>query len=151
MGRRWREDEILLIHQCFNRTMRIEEVERLTGRAETAIRAKAKSLNIRLKKCRPKTHTGIVTCKGGGRRVKLHESATTWYVGPNESYYKSSGDRVGSPSSMGRLLLNTIKPVKAVKAVKTVKAVKAVKAVKTVKPIKPIKPVRPVTQEGAAK
>lgn len=145
MGRRWTEDEILIL-QHFSRTMRIEEIGRLIGRTEKAIRVRANLLNIRLKKRgKLKTHTGIVTCKDGERRVKLHETAITWCVGPKETYYKFTGRRVGAPSAKRRLLLNTIKPVNAVKTVKTVKPIKPVELIKLVKLIKLI------THEGAAK
>lgn len=142
MGRRWTEDEILIL-QHFSRTMRAEEIGRLIGRTEKTIRVRANLLNIRIKKRgKLKTHTGIVTCKDGERRVKLHETAITWCVGPKETYYKFTGRRVGAPSAKRRLLLNTIKPVNAVKAVKTVKPVNL---------IKPVELIKLITHEGAAK
>lgn len=137
--RKWAEDEILIL-QHFNRTMRIEEIGRLIGRTEKAIRVKAKSLNISLKKrSKLKTHTGIVISKDGERRVKLHETAITWCVGPKETYYKFSGRRVGAPSAKHRLLLSTIKLIRPINPVKPVKPIKSVK---------PVKSVKPATREG---
>lgn len=60
---------------------------------------------------KPKTHTGTVITKDGEKTVQIRETATTWCVGPKETYDKFTGCRVGAPHTKRRLLLNTVKPI----------------------------------------
>ncbi|NDO81493.1 hypothetical protein CJP72_12160 [Citrobacter sp. NCU1] len=59
----------------------------------------------------PKTHTGTIITKDGEKTVKLHGTATTWCVGPKETYDKFTGRRVGAPLTKRRLVLTSIKPI----------------------------------------
>ncbi|EFT9638768.1 hypothetical protein HU941_004588 [Salmonella enterica] len=54
-----------------------------------------------------KTHTGLIVTKDGEKRLKLHQTATTWCVGPRETYDKF----VGAPLTKRRLKLDSIKPI----------------------------------------
>ena len=60
----------------------------------------------------PKTHTGIVITRSGKKRLRLHETKTSWVVKSTESYDKETGYRWGAPNMRRRLLLETIKPIK---------------------------------------
>lgn len=44
---------------------------------------------------KPKTHTGVIVTKDGEKTVKIRETATTWCVGPRETYDKFTGRRAG--------------------------------------------------------
>lgn len=65
-----------------------------------------------------KTHSGNVITRAGVKRVRLHQSATAWVVGPKEYYYKESGLRGGVCSGRGRLVLNSITPIAPPEGVK---------------------------------
>lgn len=58
-----------------------------------------------------KTHTGTVITRAGEETKKLHETATTWCVGRNETYRKEDGRRCGAPFTSRRLILSSIKPI----------------------------------------
>ncbi|EKB5404394.1 hypothetical protein OOP60_004849 [Salmonella enterica] len=58
-----------------------------------------------------KTHTGVVITKEGEKTVKMRETATTWCVGPKETYDKFTGRRIGAPLTKRRLRLESIKPI----------------------------------------
>lgn len=58
-----------------------------------------------------KTHTGTVITRTGKRRVKLHQSATSWVVSGKEYYYKGTGLRGGAGGTRARLLLDSIAPL----------------------------------------
>ncbi|WP_409311436.1 hypothetical protein [Pectobacterium sp. B1J-3] len=58
-----------------------------------------------------KTHTGIIITREGKKRLKLHETKSSWVVGRNESYDKLTGKRWGAPQFRRRLLLDSIKPI----------------------------------------
>ncbi|KAF1366772.1 hypothetical protein [Yokenella regensburgei] len=58
-----------------------------------------------------KTHTGIVITRDGEKTVELRETATTWCVGPRETYRKEDGRRCGAPLTKRRLKLASIKPI----------------------------------------
>lgn len=58
-----------------------------------------------------KTHTGLLIIKDKTRRVSLYETPTAWCIGGKECYKKSPGRRCGTPASLSRLLLDSIKPV----------------------------------------
>lgn len=58
-----------------------------------------------------KTHSGTVITRDGEKRVKLHQSATTWVVSGKEYYYKETGRRGGIAGTRARLLLDSIKPI----------------------------------------
>ncbi|EDA0855722.1 hypothetical protein F9N47_22715 [Salmonella enterica] len=58
-----------------------------------------------------KTHTGLIVTKDGEKRLKLHQTATTWCVGPRETYDKFIGRRVGAPLTKRRLKLDSIEPI----------------------------------------
>ncbi|MEG1688166.1 MAG: hypothetical protein RR308_00180 [Hafnia sp.] len=58
-----------------------------------------------------KTHTGLIVTKDGEKRLKLHQTATTWCVGPRETYDKFTGRRVGAPLTKRRLKLDSIEPI----------------------------------------
>ncbi|HHY0901670.1 TPA: hypothetical protein ACVYOK_000776 [Salmonella enterica] len=60
---------------------------------------------------KPKTHTGVVITKEGEKTVKMRETATTWCVGPKETYDKFTGRRIGAPLTKRRLRLESIKPI----------------------------------------
>lgn len=60
---------------------------------------------------KPKTHTGVIVTKDGEKTVKIRETATTWCVGPRETYDKFTGCRVGAPLTKRRLKLESIKPI----------------------------------------
>ncbi|EHB7109657.1 hypothetical protein JWW32_001990 [Salmonella enterica] len=60
---------------------------------------------------KPKTHTGVIVTKDGVKTVKMRETATTWCVGPKETYDKFTGRRVGAPLTKRRLKLESIKPI----------------------------------------
>lgn len=60
----------------------------------------------------PKTHTGIVITRDGKKRLRLHETKTSWVVKSTESYDKTTGYRWGAPNMRRRLLLETIRPIK---------------------------------------
>lgn len=57
-----------------------------------------------------KTHTAIVVRRDGRKRVKVHQSATTWVVNGQECYYRDTGTRVGAPGR-GRIELDSIQPI----------------------------------------
>lgn len=58
-----------------------------------------------------KTHTGTVITPDGEKRVKIHETATTWCVGPKEYYHKDTGRRGGAAGVRRKLILSSIKPI----------------------------------------
>ncbi|WP_422731388.1 hypothetical protein [Pantoea agglomerans] len=58
-----------------------------------------------------KTHTGIVITRNGEKRVKLHQSATSWVVSGKEYYYRETGRRGGIAGTRARLVLDSIKPI----------------------------------------
>ncbi|EFT4506895.1 hypothetical protein H2549_000403 [Salmonella enterica subsp. enterica serovar Stanley] len=58
-----------------------------------------------------KTHTGVVITREGEKTVEMRETATTWCVGPKETYDKSTGRRIGAPLTKRRLKLESIKPI----------------------------------------
>ncbi|MDJ7444515.1 hypothetical protein LEH14_24915 [Salmonella enterica] len=60
---------------------------------------------------KPKTHTGVIVTKDCEKTVKMRETATTWCVGPKETYDKFTGRRVGAPLTKRRLKLESIKPI----------------------------------------
>lgn len=62
-----------------------------------------------------KTHTGTVITKDGEETKKLHETATTWCVGRNETYRKEDGRRSGAPLTSRRLILSSIKRLEPAK------------------------------------
>lgn len=55
-----------------------------------------------------KTHTGIVITRDGEKKVKLHETPTTWCVGRYESYDKVTGFRCGAAPGRNRLVLGSV-------------------------------------------
>lgn len=65
-----------------------------------------------------KTHTGTVITRTGAKRVKLHESATSWVVNGKEYYYKESGRRGGAGGTRARLMLESIAPIAVTEIVK---------------------------------
>ncbi|WP_241576613.1 hypothetical protein [Rosenbergiella collisarenosi] len=58
-----------------------------------------------------KTHMVTLVTENGNKRVKVHETVSTWVVGQRESYMKENGKRNGSPTSQRRILLDTLTPI----------------------------------------
>ncbi|EBS4563046.1 hypothetical protein DQR17_22910 [Salmonella enterica subsp. enterica serovar Bovismorbificans] len=58
-----------------------------------------------------KTHTSVVITREGEKTVEMRETATTWCVGPKETYDKFTGRRIGAPLTKRRLKLESIKPI----------------------------------------
>ncbi|MEE9647952.1 hypothetical protein [Enterobacter soli] len=58
-----------------------------------------------------KTHTGIVITRDGEKRMEIHETASSWVVGRNESYDKATGRRWGAPAMRRRLVLDSIEVI----------------------------------------
>ncbi|HHA1396916.1 TPA: hypothetical protein ACOEOW_003896 [Enterobacter hormaechei subsp. xiangfangensis] len=58
-----------------------------------------------------KTHTGIVITRDGEKRMTLHQTASSWVAGRNESYDKETGRRWGAPAMRRRLILDSIEAI----------------------------------------
>ena len=60
------------------------------------------------KSTKTKTHMITLVSEKGRKRVKVHETATSWVVGVNEGYCKQTGRRNACPTSYRRLLIDTV-------------------------------------------